>query len=51
MQKYILQDRREIIGLIRKLATDRMLSKMNVGGRYTIWQSYGGGLKATAEET
>lgn len=30
---------------------DRMLSKMNVGGRYTIWQSYGGGLKETTKET
>jgi hypothetical protein len=30
---------------------DKMLSDMNVGGRYTIWQSYGGGLKATADET
>ena len=30
---------------------DRMLSDLNVGSRYTIWQSYGGGLKATAEET
>ena len=28
-----------------------MLSEMEVGSRYTIWQSYGGGLKATAEET
>ena len=30
---------------------DRMLSDMEVGSRYTIWQRYGGGLKATAEET
>lgn len=30
---------------------DKMLSDMNVACRYTIWQSYGGGLKATAEET
>lgn len=30
---------------------DKMLSEMNVGSRYTIWQEYGGGLKATAEET
>lgn len=30
---------------------DKMLSKMGVGGRYTIWQSYGGGLKVTEEET
>ena len=30
---------------------DKMLSEMNVGSRYTIWQSYGGGLKATADET
>lgn len=30
---------------------DRMLSEMNVGTRYTIWQDWGGGLKATAEET
>ena len=28
---------------------DRMLSEMNVGSRYIIWQSYGGGLKETAE--
>lgn len=30
---------------------DKMLSEMNVTGRYTIWQSYGGGLKATVDET
>ena len=30
---------------------DKMLSEMNVGSRYTIWQEYGGGLKATADET
>lgn len=30
---------------------DRMLSDLEVGSRYTIWQRYGGGLKATAEET
>lgn len=30
---------------------DRMLSDLNVGSRYTIWQDWGGGLKATAEET
>lgn len=30
---------------------DKMLSEMNVGSRYTIWQEYGGGLKANAEET
>lgn len=30
---------------------DRMLSEMNVFTRYTIWQDWGGGLKATAEET
>lgn len=30
---------------------DKMLSEMNVGSRYTIWQSYGGGLKATEKET
>lgn len=30
---------------------DKMLSKLNVGGRYTIWQSYGGGLKETEKET
>lgn len=30
---------------------DKMLSQMNVGSRYTIWQSYGGGLKKTPEET
>ena len=30
---------------------DKMLSEMNVAGRDTIWKSYGGGLKATAEET
>ena len=30
---------------------DRMLSEMEVGSRYTIWQTYGGGLKASAEET
>lgn len=30
---------------------DRMLSEMNVGSRYTIWQSYGGGLRETAEKT
>lgn len=30
---------------------DAMLSKMEVVSRYTIWQSYGGGLKSTEEET
>lgn len=30
---------------------DKMLSEMNVASRYTSWQSYGGGLKATADET
>ena len=30
---------------------DRLLSDLEVGSRYTIWQRYGGGLKATAEET
>lgn len=30
---------------------DKMLSEMNVGSRYTIWQEYGGGLKANADET
>ena len=30
---------------------DKMLSEMNVGSRYTIWKSYGGGLKATADAT
>lgn len=30
---------------------DKMLSDLNVGSRYTIWQSYGGGLKETAEQT
>ena len=24
---------------------DKMLSEMNVGSRYTIWQEYGGGLR------
>lgn len=30
---------------------DKKLSEMEVGSRYTIWQNYGGGLKATADET
>ena len=30
---------------------DKMLSEMNVGSRYTIWQEYGGGLKANADDT
>lgn len=30
---------------------DKMLSELNVAGRYTIWQKWGGGLKASAEET
>ena len=30
---------------------DKMLSEMNVGSRYTIWQTYGGGLKATTDAT
>ena len=30
---------------------DKMLSELQVASRGTIWQSYGGGLKATAEET
>lgn len=30
---------------------DKMLSELNVASRYTIWQSYGGGLKRTPEET
>lgn len=30
---------------------DKKLSEMEVASRYTIWQKYGGGLKATADET
>ena len=30
---------------------DKMLSEMNVGSRYTIWQEYGGGLKTNADDT
>ena len=30
---------------------DKMLSEMNVGSRYTIWQEYGGGLKANPDDT
>lgn len=30
---------------------DKKLSEMEVASRYTIWQNYGGGLKATADET
>lgn len=49
MQKIKEWDTRRRIESLRQM--DKMLSEMNVGSRYTIWQDYGGGLKATAEET
>lgn len=49
MQKIKGWDTRRRIESLRQM--DKMLSEMNVGSRYTIWQDYGGGLKATAEET
>lgn len=30
---------------------DRFLSNLNCASRYTIWQEYGGGLKANEKET
>ena len=49
MQKIKEWDTRRRIESLRQM--DKMLSEMNVGSRYTIWQDYGGGLKPTAEET
>lgn len=49
MQKIKKWDTRRRIESLRQM--DKMLSEMSVGSRYTIWQDYGGGLKATAEET